>query len=183
RRRRLTEVGELAASLPGPVVGAGWLAEHLGDPDLRIVDFRWYLDGRSGRAAHEAGHVPGAVFVDLEGDVTGHVPNAGRHPLPTAEGFQRAMREAGVDRDSVVVAYDDTGGGTAARLWWLLRYFGHDAAAVLDGGVAAWPGPLATGAEQRVPGDFVAAPPRVELKMDYDDVLRLAPDAVPLDAR
>jgi len=173
----------MAPTLPGPLVSGEWLAVHRDDPDLRIIDFRWYLDGRSGRAAHEAGHVPGAVFVDLDGEVTGHVPNAGRHPLPEREAFERAMREAGVNARSAVVVYDDAGGGTAARLWWLLRYFGHEAAAVLDGGLAAWPGPLATGAETAPPGDFRSGPPRAELKVDHDDVRRLGPGAVLLDAR
>jgi thiosulfate/3-mercaptopyruvate sulfurtransferase len=164
-------------------MSADWLAEHRDDPDLRVIDLRWYLDGRSGRAAHEAGHVPGAVFVDLEGDVSGHVPNAGRHPLPTPEAFQRAMRAAGVSRGSTVVVYDDSGGGTAARLWWLLRYFGHESAAVLDGGLAAWPGPLVTGPEAAPPGDFVAGPPRRELAVDYEEVRQLPEGSVLLDAR
>ena len=176
-------MGDLASKLPGPLVDADWLAAHRDDPDLRIIDFRWYLDGRSGLAAYEAGHVPGAAFVDLAGDVTGHVPGAGRHPLPAAVAFERAMRAAGVGSDSVVIAYDDTGGSTAARLWWMLRYFGHDAAAVLDGGLAAWPGPLATGVEQPGPGDFTAGPPRDHLKVDYEDVRRRSEDVVLLDAR
>src|SRR2546429_3358708 len=103
-------MGDLASKLSGPLVDADWLAAHRDDPDLRIIDFRWYLDGRSGLAAYEAGHVPGAAFVDLAGDVTGHVPGAGRHPLPAAVAFERAMRAAGVGSDSVVIAYDDTGG-------------------------------------------------------------------------
>src|SRR2546430_9090363 len=93
------------------------------------------------------------------------------------------MREAGVNARSAVVVYDDAGGGTAARLWWLLRYSGHEAAAVLDGGLAAWPGPLATGAETAPPGDFRSGRPRAELKVDHDDVRRLGPGAVLLDAR
>jgi thiosulfate/3-mercaptopyruvate sulfurtransferase len=169
--------------LPGPLVGAGWLAEHLGRPDLRVIDFRWYLDGRSGRAAYEAGHVPGAAFVDLAGEVSGHRPGAGRHPLPTPEAFQRAMRAAGVGAGTAVVVHDDATVGTAARLWWLLRYFGHDAAAVLDGGIQGWSGPLATGSETPPPGDLVARPPREELKVDYEDVAGLPPGAVLLDAR
>jgi thiosulfate/3-mercaptopyruvate sulfurtransferase len=171
-------------NLPGPVVGAAWLAEHRDHPDLRVIDLRWYLDGRSGRAAYDAGHVPGAVFVDLEGEVTGHVPNAGRHPLPAPEAFERAMRAAGVGRASTVVVYDDTGGGTAARLWWLLRHFGHASAAVLDGGLAAWPGPLAEGPSDQPPaGDFVAGRPRRAQVVDYEDVRRLPEGSVLLDAR
>jgi thiosulfate/3-mercaptopyruvate sulfurtransferase len=172
-----------ALQLPRPLVSAGWLAGHLGDPDLRVVDFRWRLGSRSEQAAYEAGHIPGAVYVNLESDVTGHVPGAGRHPLPAREAFEREMRAAGLGRDSAVVVYDDAGGSIAARLWWLLRYFGHEAVAVLDGGLQAWPGPLATGAETRPPGDFVAGPPREGLKVDFEDVSRLPAGSVLLDAR
>lgn len=167
----------------GPLIDAGWLAAHLDDPDLRILDFRWYLDGRSGRAAYDAGHVPGAVFVDLDGDVTGHRPGAGRHPLPEREAFERAMREAGVGRRDRVVVYDDQGAFVAARLWWMLRYFGHGAVAALDGGLQAWSGPLEAVPATPPPGDFVAAPPREEMKLDFEEVRALPPDVVLLDAR
>jgi thiosulfate/3-mercaptopyruvate sulfurtransferase len=167
----------------GPLVSATWLATHRADPNLRIVDFRFYLDGRSARAAYEAGHIAGAVFVDLDGEVTGHQPHAGRHPLPEREAFERAMRTAGVSRDSAVVVYDDLAGSSACRLWWLLRYFGHERTAVLDGGLEAWPGPLDTGAREPAPGDFVAAAPRVEMKVDYDTVRQLPPGILLLDAR
>src|SRR5690349_833205 len=123
-----------------PLVEASWLAAHAADPNLRLIDFRWYLDGRSGRAAYDAGHIPGAVFVDLE-TVTAS-SGAGRHPLPSAAQFEAEMRLAGVSAESRVVVYDDAGGSIAARLWWLLRHFGHHEAAVLDGGLQAWPGPL-----------------------------------------
>jgi len=172
-----------ALELPGPLVGAGWLARHRDDPDLRIIDFRWRLGSRSELAAYEAGHIPGAVYVNLDGDVTGHAPDAGRHPLPDRAAFEREMRAAGVDRDSAVVVYDDAGGATAARLWWLLRYFGHGAVAVLDGGLRAWPGALATASETRPPGDFVAGPQLEDLKVDYEDVRRLPEGSVLLDAR
>lgn len=167
----------------GPLIDSDWLAQHLDDPDLRILDFRWYLDGRSGRAAHEAGHIPGAVFVDLDGDVTGHRPGAGRHPLPEREAFERAMRAAGVGRDDRVVVYDDQGAFVSARMWWMLRYFGHGAVAVLDGGLQAWPGPLATGPVEPPPGDFVAAPPHEEMKLDFEEVRALPSDVALLDAR
>jgi thiosulfate/3-mercaptopyruvate sulfurtransferase len=93
------------------------------------------------------------------------------------------MREAGVGRDSAVVVYDDSGGTVAARLWWMLRYFGHERAAVLDGGIQAWPGSLSTEVEVPAPGDFAAAPPREEMKVDYEDVRRLAGGTLLLDAR
>lgn len=167
----------------GPLITGAWLAEHRNDPDLRIIDFRWYLDSRSGRAAYDAGHVPGAVFVDLDGEVTGHRPNAGRHPLPERAAFERAMRAAGVKRGSRVVVYDDQGAYSAARLWWLLRYFGHDDAAVLDGGLQAWPGPLSTEGAEPAAGDFVAAPQREAMSLDYGGVRRLPASILLLDAR
>ena len=167
----------------GPLVDAGWLAGALDDPRVRVIDFRWYLDGRSGLEAYRSGHVPGAVFVDLDGAVTGHRPGAGRHPLPEREAFQRVMREAGVNRDSQVVVYDDQGGSPAARLWWLLRYFGHDAVALLDGGLRSWSGQLATGDETAPQGDFVAGQPRDEMKLDYKEVRDLAATSLLVDAR
>jgi thiosulfate/3-mercaptopyruvate sulfurtransferase len=166
----------------GPLVDAGWLADHHRDPDVRVVDLRWYLDGRSGRAAYDAGHVPGAVFVDLNA-ISGHEPGRGRHPLPAPAVFEAGMRGAGVGRDSLVVVYDDAGGAVAARLWWLLRYFGHERAAVLDGGIQAWSGELSTRAEEPPPGDFTAGEPRDELKVEYEDVRRLPASTLLIDAR
>jgi thiosulfate/3-mercaptopyruvate sulfurtransferase len=166
----------------GPLVDAAWLAGHHRDPDVRVVDLRWYLDGRSGKDAYDAGHVPGAVFVDLEA-ISGHEPGRGRHPLPSRERFQAGMRAAGVGEDTAVVVYDDGGGVVAARLWWMLRYFGHDRAAVLDGGVQAWPGQLSTDSVQPAPAGFTAREPREELKLEYEDVGALPAGALLLDAR
>jgi thiosulfate/3-mercaptopyruvate sulfurtransferase len=140
----------------GPVVSAGWLAEHLDDHDLRIVDFRWTLQGGSGRDEYLAGHIPGAVFVALE-DVTGEGP--GRHPLPTREQFQEAMRQAGVDDGTRAVVYDDVGASVSARLWFLLRWFGHHDQAVLDGGFKAWTGPVQADVVAPRPGTFTAREP------------------------
>jgi thiosulfate/3-mercaptopyruvate sulfurtransferase len=167
----------------GPLIDAGWLARHLGDLDLRLIDFRWYQDDRTGRGAYEWGHIHGAVFVDLDGGVTGRVQGAGLHPLPDRASFQRAMRAAGVSGDSNVVVYDDDGGYSAGRLWWLLRYFGHQRVAVLDGGLQAWDGPLSAEPVQPLPGDFVAAVPRDDMKVDYDEVRSLMTNAVLLDGR
>jgi thiosulfate/3-mercaptopyruvate sulfurtransferase len=167
----------------GPLVSAQWLQEHLRDHDLRVIDFRWYLDGRLGKDAYLAGHIPGAVFVDLEGEVTGRQPNAGRHPLPEREAFELAMRQAGVGRESKVVVYDDQGGFTAARLWWLLRYFCHQSTAVLDGGLQAWAGPIQKEEASCQPGDFVALSPRTGMKVDFEEVQGLTESAVLLDAR
>ncbi len=109
-----------------------------GTDKVIIVDTRWYLDGRSGAEAHAAGHVPGAVFVDLDRWLAGPPsPEAGRHPLPEPSVFARGMTAAGISDNSTVVVYDDAGGVIAARLVWMLRALGLDAA-VLDGGIDAW---------------------------------------------
>jgi thiosulfate/3-mercaptopyruvate sulfurtransferase len=167
----------------GPLVGGEWLAAHLDDEDLRLLDVRWYSDGRSGRAAYDAGHIPGAVFIDLERDLSGHRPNAGRHPLPEREVFQEAMRAGGVGQASTVVAYDDQGGASACRLWWLLRYFGHDRVAVLDGGLRASGGRLSADAHQPPSGDFTASAPHGEMVVDYEAVRARSADTLLIDAR
>ena len=104
-----------------------------------VADVRWYLDGRDGRAEHEAGHVPGAVFVDIDNDLAAHgrPANEGRHPFPDPIDFARSMGRLGIGDDAIVVAYDDTGGMTASRLVMMLRFVGRRAA-LLDGGIAVW---------------------------------------------
>lgn len=121
----------------GPLVDAAWLAAHLDDPAVRVIDLRWYLAGKTGAAEYARGHIPGAVFVDLHHDLTGPV-GPGRHPVPSPAQFERAMRAAGVSPDTRVVVYDDAGGSVAARLWWLLKGYGHTRVHVLDGGYPAW---------------------------------------------
>ncbi|HSS92777.1 MAG TPA: sulfurtransferase [Candidatus Dormibacteraeota bacterium] len=155
----------------GPLVSPHWLHEHAHEPDIRIIDFRWYLIGRQGRDAYLAGHIPGAEFVDLDA-VTGTGP--GRHPLPTRQQFQDAMRRAGVSATSRVVVYDDAGGSIAARLWFLLGWFGHGAQAVLDSGLQGWGEPLETTVPMVEPGDFKARPPKRSRIVDFDQVKRLA---------
>lgn len=148
----------------GPLVDASWLRERLGQPGLVVVDTRWRL-GAPGAAEleYEKGQVPGAAFLDVDRDLAGPPGAAGRHPLPDAAEFERAARAAGIGAASHVVAYDDAEVGGAARLWWLLRHFGHDDVAVLDGGLAAWTaagGALETGPGTKpAPGDFTAHPP------------------------
>ena len=164
----------------GPLVDADWLREHIADPDVRVIDFRWYLQGRNGRDEYERGHIPGAVFVEL-GDVTGR-EGGGRHPLPTAQQFEREMRAAGVDGSTRVVVYDDAGASVAARLWFLLGYFGHREQAVLDGGIRAWGEPLETDAPEVAPGNFAAAGPDPRRVLDFEGVRNVR--GVPLvDAR
>lgn len=128
-----------------PLVDAAWVAAHLDDPDVLVADVRWYLDGRSGRDAFEAGHLPGAVFVDLDTVLAADpATGGGRHPLPDPGVFAGSLGRLGVGEGATVVAYDDAGGAIAARLWWMLRAVGQDAA-VLDGGIGAWTGDLETG--------------------------------------
>jgi len=121
----------------------------------RFVDCRWELGspGR-GRELYLAGHVPGAAFLDVDEDLSDlGVPDAGRHPLPSAARFAAAASRAGIGGGVFVVAYGSLGG--AERLWWLLRHFGHDDCAVLAGGIEAWAGPLRRGDEEIEPERFV----------------------------
>ncbi len=155
----------------GPLVSPEWLREHSADADLRVVDFRWYLTGSQGRDAYLGGHIPGAVFVDLDA-VTGKGP--GRHPLPTKQQFQAEMRRAGISDSTKVVAYDDAGGSIAARLWFLLGWFGHGAQAVLDSGLQGWGRPLETEVPAVRAGTLKARAPERSRILDFEQVKRLS---------
>lgn len=162
------------------VVDGAWLAEHL--DDVRVVDVRWYLtpvEGRTGRDAYAAGHLRGAVWLDVDADLSGPAsPADGRHPLPSPEHFAAALGRAGIAAGTPVVAYDDAGGSTAARLWWLLDALGEPAA-VLDGGIAAWPGELTTEVPRVEPVTREPVPWPPERFREADDLGA----AVLLDAR
>jgi thiosulfate/3-mercaptopyruvate sulfurtransferase len=124
----------------GVLVDAGRLrAERAQDPTLVILDVRWALGDREGRAHHDAAHIPGAVYVDLETELAGS-PRAGRgrHPLPDPASLEEAARRWGIRSGSPVVAYDDVGNLSAARAWWLLRWAGLSDVKLLDGGLRAW---------------------------------------------
>src|SRR4051812_45183558 len=109
-----------------PLVDVDWLASRIDDPLVRVADVRWYLAGKRGADEYARGHLPGAVFVDLGRDLAAPLAaGPGRHPLPSAGDFAEVLVRIGVTRETTVVAYDDAGGAIAARLWWLLRYFGH----------------------------------------------------------
>ena len=139
-----------------PFVDWNWCAGRSGQ--FVLVDARWYLDGSSGQDAYEAGHIPDAVFVDMDHWLSGPGSNdAGRNPLPDPEVFARGMRQAGINNSDIVIAYDDAGGVIAARIVWMLRSTGHRAA-ILDGGIASYPEDMETAASQRPPGDFSATP-------------------------
>lgn len=121
-----------------PLIDVGHLAELLGNEDLRIVDTRWYLaDPAEGAAEYVRHHIPGAIFLDLERDL-GAPGGPGRHPLPDPTVFAETLGQAGISNQHRVVAYDDSGGSVAARLWWMLRHIGHQQVQVLDGGYSAW---------------------------------------------
>lgn len=125
-------------------VDTAWLQRHR--EEVVLVDVRFYLDGRSGRAAYEDGHLPGARYLELGEVLAGPPSDAdGRHPLPSPERFAAGLGEAGIDDRATVIAYDDAGGAIAGRLVWMLRALGQPAA-LLDGGLASWSGELETGA-------------------------------------
>jgi thiosulfate/3-mercaptopyruvate sulfurtransferase len=137
-----------------PFVEWAWCAGNQGQ--FILVDTRWYLDRSSGKDAYDAGHIPGAVFVDMDRWLSGPASKeAGRNPLPAPEVFARGMREAGISDSETVIAYDDAGGVIAARLVWMLRSTGRSAA-VLNGGIASYPGELTMEATMRRDGDFSA---------------------------
>jgi thiosulfate/3-mercaptopyruvate sulfurtransferase len=145
------------------LVAAEDLARHLDAPRLRVFDCRFDL-GRpeEGRRLYRLGHLPGATHADLNRDLAGPPgPGRGRHPLPDPEAFAARLRAWGVNRDSQVVACDDGSGMYAARLWWMLRWLGHEEVAVLDGGLRRWRElglPLTTALPSHGAGDFVASP-------------------------
>jgi thiosulfate/3-mercaptopyruvate sulfurtransferase len=155
-----------------PFITAQDLARHFGE--VVVCDVRHYLDGRSGRAAYDAGHLPGAVRIELDRDLSAPPSDAGgRHPLPTPGQFAAAMAAAGIGDGDAVVAYDDDGGAIAARLAWMLRVTGHDAA-VLDGGLQAWAGPLETYEHRRQPATFRPVPWPDHLLAGIDEVAATA---------
>ncbi|CNE38036.1 3-mercaptopyruvate sulfurtransferase [Mycobacterium tuberculosis] len=150
-----------------------------------LLDVRWHLAGPPGIESYRKGHLPGAVFVDLDRDVAGPPGPGGRHPLPEPVAFESAMRRAGVTKDGLVVVYDDADSTSAARVWWSLRYFGHERVRVLDGGYRAWTeaGHRVDTAEPEVkPGDFIANPGRLPV-LDAEGAAELAHAGVLLDAR
>lgn len=167
---------------PPPIVDVDWVAAHRGS--IVLCDVRWYLDGSSGRAAYAAGHLPGAVFIDLDRWLAAPASaRGGRHPLPPPEVFAAGMRGVGIDNGTTVVAYDDAGGATAARLVWLLRACGEPAS-LLDGGLAALQAPLSRVWPVITPGSFVLAQWPDARVADADAVAAAIADGdVVIDAR
>ncbi|MFB7343395.1 sulfurtransferase [Streptomyces hydrogenans] len=166
-----------------PIISASELvSESAGARPPVLLDVRWTLGGPPGRPAYEAGHLPGAVYVDLDAELAGPPGEGGRHPLPDPDAFGAVMRRAGVRSDRPVVVYDGGLGWGAARAWWLLRWTGHPDVRVLDGGLAAWPGELLTTVPEPEPGDFTAKPGGLRL-LDADEAAALARSGLLLDAR
>ncbi len=125
----------------GTIITTEQLAERLGDPNLRILDCRYSLaDERAGQAAFREAHIPDAQYIDLELDMSAEVipGKTGRHPLPEREAFADCLCHLGISNESTVVAYDDGVGAFAARLWWMMRWLGHEDVHVLSGGFKAW---------------------------------------------
>jgi thiosulfate/3-mercaptopyruvate sulfurtransferase len=172
----------------GPTISVAELAATLGGGDAPVLlDVRWNLGGPPGVEEYRRGHLLGARFIDLDRDLAAPPGGGrGRHPLPEAAVLEAAMRRAGVSSESAVVVYDAGGGLSAARAWWLLRYFGHDDVRLLDGGLGAWTvagHPLTTeDPPDAAAGDFTAKPGGMPV-LDADAAARLARDEVLLDAR
>jgi thiosulfate/3-mercaptopyruvate sulfurtransferase len=160
-----------------PLIGTAELAERLAS--LRpptVLDVRWSLAGPLGAELYDAGHVPTAVFVDLDADLAGSPGAGGRHPLPEPDDLQAALRRFGVRRDRPVVAYDSGDGSIAARAWWLLRWAGHPEVAVLDGGFARWSAegrPVSGEPVTPEPGDFEVRPGQMPV-LGADEAATLA---------
>ncbi|MGQ0704159.1 MAG: 3-mercaptopyruvate sulfurtransferase [Gemmatimonadales bacterium] len=148
----------MSGELPTPIVATAWLAAHLGEPDLVVVDASWYLPAmqRDARAEHLAGHIPGAVFWDLDALSDQHT--ALPHMLPDPDTLARSIGGLGMGSGDRVVVYDGSGANlSAARVWWTLRVAGHDAVTVLDGGLVRWRAegrPLESGPVERQPARF-----------------------------
>ena len=171
--------------LTGPLVSVDLLAAVLDEPRLRLVDCRWYLGKPGeGRLAYEAGHLPGAIHVDVDTDLTAPT-GPGRHPLPDPGVFRERMAALGIGDEHMVVAYDDQGGWVATRLWWMLESLGHRAVAVLDGGIQAW-----TASGRSLTIDVVMYPQasltladRWSRTIERDELVRSLGHVVLLDAR
>ncbi|KJK39643.1 3-mercaptopyruvate sulfurtransferase [Streptomyces variegatus] len=173
------------------IISASDLARDLaGARPPVLLDVRWQLTAAraageppfDGRAEYETGHLPGAVYVDLDQELASAPGEGGRHPLPDLAHFGAVMRRAGVSAGTPVVVYDGGQGWAAARAWWLLRWTGHPDVRVLDGGLPSWEGPLEKSVPAPAEGDFVPEPGVTGL-LDADAAAALARSGVLLDAR
>ncbi len=159
-----------------PLISTAELAPRLSHPDWLVADCRFELGmPEAGAAAWRAGHIPGAIHVDLEHDLAAPVTaSSGRHPLPSSADFAATLSRLGIGNETHVVCYDAGPGTYAARLWWMLKWVGHDHVAVLDGGLAAWTResrPVTTGTAARAPARFI---PHVRAEMVLEDAAGVA---------
>jgi thiosulfate/3-mercaptopyruvate sulfurtransferase len=170
------------------LVSTEWLASHLDDPRIRIVDCRFYFDDFArGRRAYEASHVPGAVYMDWTQDIS-EPRNGMEWMLASADHVSRAMERLGIGDDTLVVGYDDEGGHFVSRLWLVLRRYGHDTVSILEGGWVKWlqeGRPTRGGQEPVPPARFTVTSEQPDLLVDADDVLRRTgdPTSTVLDVR
>jgi thiosulfate/3-mercaptopyruvate sulfurtransferase len=171
---------------PGPLMSVAELTEAVAHGDRpALLDVRWRLGGPPGIDSYRAGHLPGAVFLDLDTQLAGPPGEGGRHPLPATADAETALRGAGVRDDADVVVYDDGDSTIAARLWWMLRYYGHERVRVLDGGFRAWAAagrPVSIEDEVPAAGDFSAKPGQLPV-LDAAGAAELARTGILLDAR
>jgi thiosulfate/3-mercaptopyruvate sulfurtransferase len=158
------------------LISTAELAQHLDDPQWVLVDCRFQLDDPAGgRRAYLASHIPGAVYAHLDEDLSGPIVpgKTGRHPLPSVEAFAETLSNWGIDNTMQVIAYDDANAVFAGRLWWMLRWLGHDKVAVLNGGFRHWVAedhPTSSGAESRERRTFTPHP-RPEMQVGADEVV------------
>lgn len=171
------------------LIDTATVADHLSDPAWRTIDCRFKLDDeRWGRKEYYDAHIPGAAYAHLNVDLSGPLTGGnGRHPLPDPAALIETLGRLGIARDMQVVVYDQDSGMFASRLWWLLRWMGHEAVALLDGGFARWLAenrPTRSGEESPRPRTFTGSP-RASMLADVDEVLKLMgkPEALLLDAR
>ena len=160
------------------LINSETFAAHLADPAFAIVDCRFSLDdGKWGEREYRTRHIPGAVYAHLDEDLSGtKTGRNGRHPLPDAAALRRTFGRLGISSDVQVVAYDQDAGMYASRLWWLLRWLGHDRVAILDGGFARWLAqglPTSAGQEARLAREFKGSP-RSALSVGTDEVAELS---------
>jgi thiosulfate/3-mercaptopyruvate sulfurtransferase len=153
------------------------------DLSVKYIDCRSSLsDPDEGRRAYQEGHITGAGFLSLDDDLAAPAGNGGRHPLPDPERLAQRLRILGINDQDQVVVYDDSGGAYAARAWWCLRWLGHEAVAVLDGGLAAWPIPLSTEVNRPDQGNFTIRKSLTRF-IDADRLAASLADWVLIDAR
>jgi thiosulfate/3-mercaptopyruvate sulfurtransferase len=168
-----------------PLISPEALAARLGEPDVRIADVRWYLgEPDRGRREYESGHLPGAVFVDLDTDLAAST-GPGRHPLPEPAVFGERLGRLGFGSGDFIVAYDDVLGTVAARLWWMLDNLGHERVALLDGGLRAWRTaglPVSTDTPTVAPGELRLAD-RWSNTVDREELVGRLDEVTLIDAR